>query len=86
MVCLPKSEKETFKKFHQKMPRDVTEINLGESLMHVNSRGEEESAIFMGKTTEGKYVLHLEGKSYTNDICLIESELLKQCRISAKLV
>ncbi len=39
----------------------------------------------MGKSTEGKYILHFIGESYTNDICLVEVEMQKYCKISSKI-
>jgi len=37
----------------------------------------------MGKSIEGKYILHFSGESYNNDICLMEPELLKNCRLAS---
>jgi hypothetical protein len=34
MVCLPKEEVDAFKKAHQKLQKNVTEVNLGDSLMY----------------------------------------------------
>jgi hypothetical protein len=71
LVCLPIEEKETFKKSHQKQPRDVTEVNLGDQLTYVSSNGEEKPVVFLGKSTEGKYILHFNGQSYNKDLCLL---------------
>ncbi len=39
----------------------------------------------MGKSTEGKYILHFIGESYSNDICLMDFEMVKKCRVSTEL-
>lgn len=39
----------------------------------------------MGKSTEGKYILHFSGESYFNDICLMDTELIKHCKLSTFL-
>jgi hypothetical protein len=41
LVCLPKEEKDAFLKAHHKKPRDVTEVNLGDTIIYVNSKKEE---------------------------------------------
>ena len=61
IVCLPIDQKDLFLKAHHKNPRDVTEVNLGDTLIYVNSRSEERSVVFMGKSIEGKYILHFNG-------------------------
>ena len=38
----------------------------------------EKQAIFMGKNTEGKYVIHFPGESYIYDVCLMEKELFNK--------
>ena len=38
LICLPKKEKDTFLKSHQRNPRDVTEINLGDYLTYVDAK------------------------------------------------
>ena len=49
MVCLPKDQKETFMKSHQKHPQDVTEVNLGDNLIFTDEKGQEKTVVFMGK-------------------------------------
>ena len=39
----------------------------------------------MGKNAEGKYILHFNQESYTNDLCLLESQLLKKCKLTSEL-
>lgn len=39
----------------------------------------------MGKTTEGKFWIHFEGESYTNDKFLMESELRRYCKLPNKI-
>ena len=39
----------------------------------------------MGKSTEGKYILHFSGESYTHDLCLLESQLLKKCKLNSEV-
>lgn len=85
MVCISQSERETFEKNHQKHPRDVTEVNLGDKLTYLDPSQNPHTVIFMGKNTEGKYILHFNGESYSNDLCLMEAELLKHCKLAAEL-
>ena len=40
----------------------------------------------MGKSIEGKYILHILGQSYSSDICLIESELIKTCTFADRIL
>ena len=40
----------------------------------------------MGKSIEGKYILHILGQSYSSDVCLIESELIKTCTFADKIL
>lgn len=39
----------------------------------------------MGKNVEGKYILHFQYESYTNDMCLLESQLLKKCKLTSEI-
>ena len=41
LVCFAKEEKDAFLKAHHKKPRDVTEVNLGDTIIYVNSKKEE---------------------------------------------
>lgn len=85
LVCIPLAEKDIFLKAHKKVPKDATEANLGDYLLYEDGKEESKTAVFMGKNTEGKYILHFVGELYTNDVCLIESDLLKYCKLSNKI-
>lgn len=85
LVCLSEDEKELFQKNHQKSPKDPTEVNSGDILTYSDSNNKEHKVVFMGKSTEGKYILHFIGESYSNDICLMDSEMIKKCKLSGVL-
>lgn len=65
LVYIEKSEIEQFKRQHQRPPKDIMDINVGDQFVYqgTTSGGNkmEKNAIFMGKNTEGKYVLHFPG-------------------------
>ena len=81
VVCLPKKESDVFLKNHQKTPTTVTEVNLGDSLVYRDKIKGHKKAIFLGKNIEGKFMLHFDGEPYSNDICLLEHELVKKCKL-----
>lgn len=82
LVCLPEDEKDNFLKNHQKVPKSPTDVNSGDLLTYVDLSNKEHEVVFMGKSTEGKYILHFIGESYSNDICLMDFEMMKKCKLS----
>lgn len=72
---------DAFCKKHKKIPKDISEINVGDEVKFEHpTRGKEQSMIFLGKNVEGKYILHILGESYIYDICVMESELMKKAK------
>ena len=61
LIYIDKSEAELFKKNHQRIPKEIVEVNVGDQLCYsetINGIKGDKNYVFMGKNTEGKYVLH----------------------------
>lgn len=82
LCYLDKDDAEEFRKVYGKVPKDISEINLGDELVYTDTvKGVkvEKNMLFMGKDSEGKIILHMPGESYIYDISLIEATMNKKC-------
>ena len=75
LIYVDKSEAEQFKKSHVKIPKDISEINVGDEIIYqktINGAKADKTVMYMGKNTEGKSVLHMPGESYIYDMAIME--------------
>jgi hypothetical protein len=81
LIYVDKSEVEQFKRNHQRIPKEILDINMGDTLCYsdsINGAKMQKNYIFMGKNTEGKYVLHSPNEPYIYDIAVLEQDLYKK--------
>ena len=62
MVGVHENEVENFTKKQIKIPKDITEINVGDEVKYEHpSKGRDQTMIFLGKNVEGTSILHSPG-------------------------
>lgn len=61
LACIDKQRNEEFTKRHLRVARTIADINVGDSLKYTDAEtGQIRCAILLGRTKEGKYMIHFE--------------------------